>query len=381
MLLKKTFPHTKPKNSAKISNYAFTLYLCLLMRSCDAGTENLNNFHFVQSTPRSVATSSKHSSPVTLSSTPSSSHPTTSATPSNTANPGTRTILRIYDECSRSEVGFVPCLKKKAISFIDRISHIDAITVADGVKLVRLPINGAAAVASASPTQPLYSDNDVDASVSRSSDDRDTKLTNMLIERLSYFFNGHTIQVNFPKLTADEIGRGLEEGRGKMKKMMSMMMMGMAMKMVGMIPVAMGMLYMMAGKALIISKIALLLAGMMGLKKLMSGRGGGGGGNSGWASGGGGGGWSSGGGYDRRSLDEEAHELAYRGYSNRQPIDIYAPPPKQQKHAQQQKPLLLQQQQQTKQYQQQQQQQQPHQLHQQAEDHQQQQQQQQMQKT
>ncbi|XP_017476994.1 PREDICTED: uncharacterized protein LOC108366989, partial [Rhagoletis zephyria] len=360
MLLKKTFAHAKLKNRATSWSYAFAFCLCLLLSACNAGTENLSNFPFAQqglaaaaaaasvASGNSAATVKKASVPPA----PASSSPS-SSTPLNTANASTRTILRIYDECSRADGGFVPCLKKKAISFIDRISHIDAIAVADGIKLVRLPNSAisAAAAASSAPLQPLYGENELESSLSRSSDDRDTKLTNMLIERLSHFFNGHTLQVNFPKLTAEEIGRGLEEGRGKMKKMMSMMMMGMAMKMVGMIPVAMGMLYMMAGKALIVSKIALLLAGIMGLKKLMSGRGGSGG-SSGWSSGGGGGGWSSGGGgsggYDRRSLNE-AHELAYRGYSNRQTTGAYAQQKQQQEQQQkkqlqqQQQPLSLQQ--------------------------------------
>jgi len=110
-----------------------------------------------------------------------------------------------------------------------------------------------------------------------------------------------------------------------MKKMMGMMMMGMAMKMAAMIPVAIAGLYLLAGKALIVSKIALLLAGIIALKKLLSGKSSGGssGGHGGWSSGGGGGssgGWSSGGGgghsggWDRRSI--EAQDIAYRGYTS-----------------------------------------------------------------
>ncbi|XP_036674825.3 uncharacterized protein Osi12 [Drosophila suzukii] len=237
--------------------------------------------------------------------------------PSPSQNAGARTLLRVYDECTRAEAGFVPCLKKKAISFIDRLAPIDAINVAEGIKLVRLET---------APRPPAASENELEFSLPRSGSDRDAKLTNMLIERLSYFFNGHSLQVSFPKLTSDEIGRGLEEGRGKMKKMMGMMMMGMAMKMMSMVPIAMGALYILAGKALIISKIALLLAGIIGLKKLMSGKssggssgwssgGGGGGGGGGWSSGGGGGG--GGGGWDRRSLTE-AQELAYRAHNLKQ---------------------------------------------------------------
>lgn len=99
---------------------------------------------------------------------------------------------------------------------------------------------------------------------------------------------------------------------------MSMMMMGMAMKMAAMVPMAIAGLYMLAGKALIVSKIALLLSGIMVLKKLLAQKQSGGGSSSGWSSGGSSGGWSngggsSGGGWDKRSL-EPAQDLAYQAY-------------------------------------------------------------------
>lgn len=59
----------------------------------------------------------------------------------------------------------------------------------------------------------------------------------------------------------------------------------------------------MAGKALIISKIALLLAGIIGLKKLLQSKQ-----QSGWQSGGGGGG-----GWDKRSL--ESQNVVYNAYA------------------------------------------------------------------
>ena len=104
----------------------------------------------------------------------------------------------------------MPCLKKKAISFIDRISPIEAISIAEGVKLVRLPAGGQEP--NAALLHPLTSENELESTLPRGAEDRDTKLTNMLVERLSHFFNGHSLQVSFPKLTSDEIGRGLEEG-------------------------------------------------------------------------------------------------------------------------------------------------------------------------
>lgn len=71
----------------------------------------------------------------------------------------------------------------------------------------------------------------------RSADDREETLKNMLIERVAQFFSSRTVQVALPKLSATELGRELEEGRGKMKKMMSMMMMTLMMKFAAMIPV------------------------------------------------------------------------------------------------------------------------------------------------
>ena len=147
--------------------------------------------------------------PIISASTENISAPQSAASQTSIQNAGARTILRIYDECTRAEGGFVPCLKKKAISFIDRISYIDAIAVADGIKVVRLP---GATVPDLPAIRPMFSENEVETSLSRSSEDRDTKLTNMLVERLAHFFNGHTLQVSFPKLSSEEIGRGLEEG-------------------------------------------------------------------------------------------------------------------------------------------------------------------------
>lgn len=224
---------------------------------------------------------------------------------------GARSMIRIYDECTKANDGFVPCLKKKAITFLDRISNVDSISLGDGMRVVR---------GQDAPLGPSLTENELEASLPRGIDDRDATLTTLLIERVARFFSRRSLQVDFPRISSEELGRGLEEGRGKMKKMMGMMMMGIAMKMVGMIPVAIAALYLLAGKALIVSKIALLLAGIIGLKKLLAGRGGGSqsasvssysAGSGGWSSGGGHGG---GGRWDRRSLDA-AHDLAYKGYT------------------------------------------------------------------
>lgn len=99
--------------------------------------------------------------------------------------------------------------------------------------------------------------------------------------------------------------------RGKKNKGMGMMTMAIGMKLMMLIPIAIGLLFLLAGKALIISKIALVLALIITIKKLLASK------HEvheshGWSSGGGG----HGGGWDRRSLDElnAAQDLAYAGY-------------------------------------------------------------------
>lgn len=119
-------------------------------------------------------------------------------------SPASRAMIKVYDECSQAEFGFVSCLKKKSITFIDRISNLDAITVSEGVRIIRLP--------DAKPTGKSLSENDLESSLPRTIEDRDGKLTTMLFDRLSRYFNGHTIMISFPKMSSEEIGRGLEEG-------------------------------------------------------------------------------------------------------------------------------------------------------------------------
>lgn len=120
-------------------------------------------------------------------------------------HPGMRAFTRVYDECQKSEGGFVLCFKKKAVTFLDRIGRIDSINVSDGLKLTRsegYPVDVARTI----------SETDLEASLPRGLEARDEALTNMLLERVAKFFSGRTVQVQLPKVTPEEIGRGVEEG-------------------------------------------------------------------------------------------------------------------------------------------------------------------------
>ncbi|XP_017779137.1 PREDICTED: uncharacterized protein LOC108564540 [Nicrophorus vespilloides] len=216
-------------------------------------------------------------------------------------NAGVRIAMRVYDECSKSE-GFSPCLKKKAITFLGRLGRMDKLTLGDGFNVVKAE--------DAPISENLISEEELEKTLPRASD---SALDSILMDKISNFIGSRTIQITMPKFSASDLS--FEEGRGKkMKGMMGGMMMGIAAKMAALIPVAIAGLFLLAGKALITAKIALLLSGIIALKKLLaskhSGGGGGGGhsgGHGGWSSGGSGGGW------DKRSFDE-SQQLAYKAY-------------------------------------------------------------------
>nr|XP_026492456.1 uncharacterized protein LOC113398091 [Vanessa tameamea] len=157
---------------------------------------------------------------------------------------GMKYVMRIYEDCQRTD-GIMPCLKKKAILFFDRAARMEAIPLVAGVDIVKT-----------SDTEVVpVSENDIDANLPRNIDSKDEALTDMLWNRIATFANSRTIQLSLPKMSGEELNKGVEEGRGKMKKMMGMMMMGAAMKMAAMIPLAIAGLFILAGKALIVSKV------------------------------------------------------------------------------------------------------------------------------
>ncbi|XP_068625721.1 uncharacterized protein [Battus philenor] len=212
---------------------------------------------------------------------------------------GLKYIMNIYEDCQRGE-GMLPCLKKKAIVFFDRAATMESIPIYNGIDIVK---------ATGSKITPI-NENEIDTNLPRGLGSKNEMLSAMLWDKIASFANSRTIQFSLPTMTGEELNRGVEEGRGKMKKMMGMMMMGGAMKLAAMIPLAIAGLFILAGKALIVSKIALLLAGIIALKKIIAQKNSGGGHEShGWSSGGGGGS----GGWDRRSYNDVS-DLAYSAY-------------------------------------------------------------------
>ncbi|KAG7190706.1 hypothetical protein KM043_006783 [Ampulex compressa] len=203
-----------------------------------------------------------------------------------------RQVYQVYKECSGAELS--PCLKLKLLSAIDRVSRSVQLNVAEGVTLVQ---DGP--VANAEEVDPQLQD--IEANLPRALEEKEDALNTMIFDRIVKYFQSHTLKLKLPNV--EELQRSLtEEGRKKKKNMGGLLAIPLLLGGT-LVPLALGALALLAGKALIVSKLALVLASIIGLKKLVSGGGdhghevvqvAGGHGSSGWA--------------------RSSHDLAYSAY-------------------------------------------------------------------
>ncbi|KAJ8952316.1 hypothetical protein NQ318_017210 [Aromia moschata] len=223
---------------------------------------------------------------------------------SNTYFGDLRYVYKVYQECSATDL--VSCLKLKLIAAIDRAARAyPEIPLFDGVTFVKDP------KAAEGTTEDPKTEADIEASLPRALEERDDALNNLMTNKIANFFETHTLKVKLP--TASELQRSFngEEGRGKKKKSSGFLLLPLILGGT-LIPLALGALALLAGKALIVSKLALVLAAIIGLKKLLSGHGGGHDtGHVEVVSGGHGSGWG------RAYNKEEAQNLAYQAYASK----------------------------------------------------------------
>ncbi|CAI6357862.1 unnamed protein product [Macrosiphum euphorbiae] len=166
-------------------------------------------------------------------------------------------LWSVLDDCFGDGDAAEPatvCLKSKALTALDRALGKPAITVADGVTLTARAGKSLQAV-------DLQADQ-ADRAALDAAPDADSKnslLDDMLANRMDRLMSTRTIVLD---------GAG-QEGRKKKDKAMQQALMMAGMMAAGVVgPMALKMIALMAGKALLLSKIALLLSGLMMLKKL-----------------------------------------------------------------------------------------------------------------
>ncbi|KAJ9577081.1 hypothetical protein L9F63_006361, partial [Diploptera punctata] len=173
-----------------------------------------------------------------------------------------KVLYRVISDCSKkSDMGL--CLKMKAVVFLDRAISLDSpLYINDYISLAKEH----KAHKGRSMKQPI-SETNLEETLPKSEEEKNEKLDDMLQEKVDDFLHSRSLQVNFPT--------DVFEGRKKGKKGGYLMAGGLAMA--GMMAQAfMGKIALIAGKALLVAKIALVISGIVGLKKLVGGGGGGG---------------------------------------------------------------------------------------------------------
>ncbi|XP_049534123.1 uncharacterized protein LOC125950301 [Anopheles darlingi] len=187
-------------------------------------------------------------------------------------------LYKTYQDCASADVS--TCLKLKLFTILDRVSRsVKDFKLSEGVKFVRdqeSPLEVA----------PVKTEAQLELELPRSLDEKERSLNSMLFDKVLSFFQSHTLQVKFPsseeiKRSMDEVrgggggfggaggGGGFGGGKDKDKKnghwIMIPLLLGSTL-----VPLAFGALALLAGKALIVSKLALALASIIGIKKLIS---------------------------------------------------------------------------------------------------------------
>lgn len=175
------------------------------------------------------------------------------------------------------------------------------------------------------------SENEIIDSLPVDKTERAGRLVDLAMDSLTSFLDTHSLEVKFPKEASQDMARAIEEGRGKLKKIAGPLILAVGAKLIALVPLFLGGLIFLAIKALVVSKIAFVLAAILGLQKLGAGSGGGlnllgklanGGGAQGWSSGAQtGSGWSSpavGGSYPYARNYDTAQDVAYNAYSGEQ---------------------------------------------------------------
>ncbi|XP_075213875.1 osiris 21 [Lycorma delicatula] len=173
-----------------------------------------------------------------------------SSTPTSTSSDTWSSIVPrelkvVMDSCmSRTDKGY--CLQRKMVDFLDRALVKDSITLTDGLSIDK-------------------SKDAINISDSRQQRQQAGSISEILWDRLQRFYNSRVISINLAEA----------EGRGKKKKEGEYYAVAIATAVAVLIPLTLKGLAIIAGSALLIAKVALVLAGLAALKHFVNGNQGG----------------------------------------------------------------------------------------------------------
>lgn len=206
---------------------------------------------------RSHRSTSSAAASSTSSASSAKSSSTTSQSSSSWFGPEFQIIRRVYDDC-QAKNDFMSCLKHKALTGISRAIEQDSIKIVDGVVLEKQNHTEEESIIGAL----------TDARAFNSL----APLDRALLSKIDKLVRTHSLKVDMgtARLGGDDGGhhekKKKKEGGGHVKYIIAALLT--AMGIAG--PIGLKALAAIAGKALVISKVALTIAGIIALKKLFS---------------------------------------------------------------------------------------------------------------
>ncbi|CAK1594299.1 unnamed protein product [Parnassius mnemosyne] len=164
-------------------------------------------------------------------------------------------VMGVVKECVDGDVSL--CLKEKTLKYVESLSTAREMDLVDGVTLL-----GTGSPRSARAYEPLAEEPKA----------REAQVESRLLDTAADFLENHVIQFKLPSSAIEGMKRSLEEARGKKKKIKQLIpLLAIAkLKIMALIPLFLAIIAFAAAKAVLLAKVALLVAGIIALKKLLA---------------------------------------------------------------------------------------------------------------
>ncbi|XP_001656217.2 uncharacterized protein LOC110680904 [Aedes aegypti] len=187
----------------------------------------------------------------------------------SSSSSGLGMALRYFGSCLESdEMG--TCFAVKGITALNRAARANNIEIVPGVTFSR------------DPTVPVermgksVSENEIISTLPATAEDKSDALFDMAVDSAKRLFTARSIQFKLPEEAQESIARSIEEGRllkkgKKLKKVLGPLVLAVGGKLFALLPLLLGGVALLAFKALLVSKVALVLAVVLAAKKFLGG--------------------------------------------------------------------------------------------------------------
>ncbi|GAB0087565.1 osiris 14 [Sergentomyia squamirostris] len=175
-------------------------------------------------------------------------------------------VARIVANCADSG-DVTTCLSVKGIMALNRAARAQKIELLPGVTFNRDP-------SSSFRLGKSLSENEIAANLPTGGQEKTARLFDLTVDAASNFLTSHDLEIKLPAETTKNLARSIEEGRGKLKKLAGPLVLALGAKLIAVLPLFLGGLVLLATKALVVAKVAFVLAAVLGIQKLLGSSGG-----------------------------------------------------------------------------------------------------------